>query len=206
MIKNIIFDFDGTIADSFAVFVDALRVVSKNKKNFSDVEIESLRKLSTREIIQALAIKKWQLPILLFKGKREISNNFQNVIPFTGIESVIFQLSTDHQLYILSTNSQQTIDTFLKKHQINQYFCKVVGDVGLLGKAKSIKKLCKSENLDVKESIYLGDETRDIEAAKKANITICSVGWGYADPNTLKKYKPDYFIDSPAQLLKVISN
>ena len=52
----------------------------------------------------------------------------------------------------------------------------------------------------------MGDETRDVEAAKKANIKVVAVTWGFNSPEALAKENPDFLINHPSELLEVIKN
>ena len=51
--------------------------------------------------------------------------------------------------------------------------------------------------------LYVGDEVRDIEAAKKAGIRIAAVTWGYNSKKALEAYKPDYLVTKPEELLQI---
>lgn len=60
------------------------------------------------------------------------------------------------------------------------------------------------ESIDPKDSLYIGDEIRDIDAAHQAGIAIAAVGWGYNSPEKLKKYNPDFFIDHSDDLFSLL--
>lgn len=51
----------------------------------------------------------------------------------------------------------------------------------------------------------MGDEIRDIEAAKKAGVGAVAVGWGYNILKILKEQNPDYLVRSPKELAKVLT-
>jgi phosphoglycolate phosphatase-like HAD superfamily hydrolase len=55
-------------------------------------------------------------------------------------------------------------------------------------------------------SLMIGDTDNDILAAQAANVVSCAVGWGYAPRNKLRETNPDYFINSPVDLLKIVQN
>lgn len=201
--KNIIFDLDGTIADSFDVFVQAIETVTKRHDNITDEEINYLKTLTVMQIVNKLGIKKWQLPGLIIRGKREMHRNMAKVKPFQDMPGIIKKLSGNYNLFILSTNSKQNIDYFLNKYALESYFKNVYADIGLLSKAKSLKKLCVIEELKISESVYIGDEIRDYLASKKVKINFIAVGWGYSDADTLRSYKPNALVMKPSELLKI---
>lgn len=200
--KAVIFDFDGTIADSAEIFIESLETILGRKQRFSRDEMEELRKLPTKEIIRKLGVKKWQLPRVMVNGKREITKRIDRVEVFAGMPEVLKKLSKKHRLYILSSNTEANIVEVLDKYNLNGCITKIYGDVGLLGKAGGLKNLLKRETLDRAECVYVGDETRDIKAAQKAKIECVAVGWGYADSETLKAHNPSAFAGDPKDLLK----
>lgn len=204
--KVIILDFDGTIADSFEIFVESLEAAIGRKQQLSARKIEDFRESSLKEIIQKLEIKKWQFPRLLIRGRREITKRMDRVKAFEGMPEAILELSKNHTLYILSTNSETNIKKFLSSYRLSECITKIYANIGLQGKARSLKILRRNEGLKASDCIYIGDETRDIEASKKAKIDCIAVGWGYNSPKILKSYNPSAFVAKPQNLRKTIES
>jgi phosphoglycolate phosphatase-like HAD superfamily hydrolase len=125
---------------------------------------------------------------------------------FDGLEAVVKKLAEDHVMYVVSSNGIGIITAFLKRHKINKYFTRVYGNVGLFSKAQAIRKVTKREGFNVGDAIYIGDEVRDIEAARKIGMPIISVTWGYNGEQIIKKYMPDHLVTKPAQIVGVIKN
>ena len=130
----------------------------------------------------------------------------ESVDLFDGLHEVIKKLAEDHTLYVVSSNSMGIITAFLKRHKINQYFTRVYGNVGLFSKAQAIKKVMKREGFNVRNAVYIGDEVRDIEAAKKIHMPIISVTWGYNGSKVLNKYEPNFVANKPNDIAKIITN
>lgn len=206
MVKAVIFDFDGTLADSFEVFTEVLAEALK-RQPFTGQEIADLRGLSTREVMRELKVKKWQLPRLAVKGRRLLGNRMDRVEPFPDTDKLLSELhKAGCKIYILSTNDTSNIQQLTDKYGLDKYITKIYGDIGLFGKVKWLKKLLKQEGLNAGECIYVGDETRDLEATKKAGIRCIAVAWGYGNPATLAKYSPFATAKDPSELLKVLKN
>lgn len=51
------------------------------------------------------------------------------------------------------------------------------------------------------ECLFVGDAPADMEAGRAAGVKLCAVRYGYGDPEELARWKPDYWIDSPLDLL-----
>lgn len=206
MVKAVVFDFDGTLADSFEVFIEVLAETLR-RPPFSHEEIAELRGLPTREIMRKLNVKKWQLPRLATKGRRALGNRMDNVEPFKGMKSLLSDLhDSGCKIYILSTNDTSNIQNFIKKYGFEKYITRVYGDIGLFGKVKWLKKLLKREGLTAAECIYVGDETRDLEATRKAGLRCVAVAWGYGNPETLATYNPHALAKNPRGLQQILRN
>ena len=203
--KTLIFDFDGTIADSFGILVEVFEQITKRQAKFSAEEIERLRGLQARQILKYLKIRRWQVPRLLVLGRRAIGGQIDNIRPVSGLPRVLKQLhETGYPMLILSTNSQANIQRFLDKHQLSQYFDGVYGGVGILNKSAAIKKLIAKQKLAASDCLYIGDELRDILAARKAKINYISAGWGFNSVAALKLEKPMLLVEKPAELISAI--
>ncbi len=168
-------------------------------------EVTSLRGKTLRQILKYLKIRPWQVPRLVLKTKRLMSSKMNSIRPIEGLPAVLKTLN-EHglQMVILSSNSSTNINNFLKAEGLDKYFSKVYGDIGLRGKASVLRKILKNEGFNRDSCAYIGDETRDIEAAQKANLTSVGVGWGYNLPTAIKRAKPDIYAAQPKDLLKII--
>jgi phosphoglycolate phosphatase len=206
MTKAIIFDFDGTIADSFEVFARALEKILKRKQTLSDGEIANLRNSSFQEVIKKLDVKKWQLPVLVIKGRKEMGKHMDSVNVFDGIPEALKELfEQGYKLYIVSSNDGRSIANFLDKNQLGAYITRTQANIGLFGKVKTLNRLRKAEGFSADECIYVGDETRDIEAAAKAHMKCIAVGWGFSNPNKLRSYKPSIVVNNPKDLARSLN-
>lgn len=203
--KAVIFDFDGTIADSAKIFLESLQVVIGRKQEFTYEEAETLSNLSTKDIIRKLGIKKWQLPLVVLRGRSEISKRMDRVEPFSGMPELLKNLAAKEvKVFILSTNTRQNVRDFLIKHNLEDCVSEIYADIGIFGKVKWMKKLMKQNGLGVEDCVYIGDETRDVDASKKAGIKCIAVEWGYSSPGILKTYGPFATAKTPKELARLL--
>ena len=75
----------------------------------------------------------------------------------------------------------------------------------IFGKAGALKMLIRRHRVAKSDVWMVGDELRDIEAAKKAGINCIAVTWGLQHPDTLKAAHPTYVVDSPGQILNCVN-
>ena len=205
--KVIIFDFDGTIADT----VDALVMIANRLAGeFGYIQITPedlalLRNFTSREIIKYSGISMFKIPFLLKKVKGELKAKIPELQPIPGISEVLLALhSQGYRLGIITSNSQENVTAFLINNQLNHLFEFIYSGVTIFGKTTIINNVLKQKQLKTEAVIYVGDETRDIEASKKANIKVIAVTWGFNSPEALAKQNPYILINHPPELLEVI--
>lgn len=51
----------------------------------------------------------------------------------------------------------------------------------------------------------MGDEIRDIDAAKKTGIKVIAVGWGFNSPQALAAQNPNFLIERPQELIEIMN-
>jgi phosphoglycolate phosphatase len=202
----IIFDFDGTIADSFD-FVVTFLAAGVKLPPLGYKEKQELRGLSMTVIARRLGYSWWRLPFRLVKGRRKMNGSIKQLQPFDGMAAVIRGLHADgHQLFIVSSNSVRNIRAFLRQHGLEDYFLEITGNVGLFGKAGALRRLLKKHRLQPATAVYIGDELRDVQAAQSIKLPIIAVSWGFARPNDLTAARPTAVAKAPAELTKVIKS
>jgi phosphoglycolate phosphatase len=203
----IIFDFDGTIADSFDLVLDLFYEITKHPR-FTPERIAEFRSTpSLRKAAKAVNITPRQVPLLLIKGRVRMGKRLNEVKPFRGIEPVLRSLHKDgHLLLVISSNSQHNVEAFLNSHGLTGYFDAIYGGVGLLGKASALRRVIRQNKIDHLNCFYVGDEVRDVLAAKHAHVRSIAVGWGYNDVSILRASEPLAVADRPSDLLTIFGS
>jgi phosphoglycolate phosphatase-like HAD superfamily hydrolase len=203
-VKTLIFDFDGTLADSFDTLLAIFEQIHVRPQKLTAQEVADLRGRSIKEIISYLKIRRWRLPKLIIMAKGLLAAKIGGIKAFPGLPAALEQLHKQgYRMFILSTNSGPNISIFLKKNGLDNYFTAIYGDIGLRSKASALKKIVKKEKLVREDCVYIGDEVRDIEAARKAGVTSVGVSWGFNSPAAIKKARPDILAQKPKDLLNI---
>jgi len=203
--KHVIFDFDGTLVDSLPVVVRIANAVVPGL-DLSEGELAKLREMPAREIIKYSGIPYWKFPRLMIKGKRLMGAHLGELKVFPGMAEAVKVLhDSGYQISVVSSNSEENIRSVLKREGIENYFDGVYGNVGLFNKTRAFKVVLRDQQATADQAIYIGDEVRDIEAARKGGIPIVSVTWGYNGEQILKKYKPTYLAQTPQEMLNFIT-
>jgi phosphoglycolate phosphatase len=202
----LIFDFDGTIANSFEVAEQIFYELTGQEPVTDKHFIAHLRRQPLLKAAKEMHISPAQLPRLLIKGRAIMRTRMNQVKAFPGIAPVLRDLhDSGNKLFIISSNSEPNVKVFLEEHDLLDCFDKVYGGVGLFSKARVLKKVMKRNKMKSDESFYVGDEVRDINAAKHAGVRIVSVAWGYNDIEALKNEKPFATAMRPTDLLQIFA-
>ncbi len=205
--KTIIFDFDGTIADTLSQIFEIINQLAEKNgfKRLTRDEFEAVRSLPPLDIIKKFKIPVLKIPYLVLEGQKMMRAKISESPLFPGVKEVLTELKNrGYRLGILSSNSKENIEMFLKKHNL-MFFDFIHSEQNLFGKDKSLKNILKSNNLNKNEVIYVGDEVRDIVACEKVGVDMIAVTWGLNSSQILERYHPQYLISTPSEILEKIS-
>jgi phosphoglycolate phosphatase len=199
---NLVFDFDGTICDSFDL---TLQIANEylTRLGKKTVEAKDFRECGIEELLKDYKLNKFQILVYIFKGRRELARHIKDLKSFSGLPEVLVELSKHNKLSIISSNSRRNIEKFLKINNIYEYFSFIISSPTIFEKSKKIEYAIRKYNLDKSKTYYIGDEVRDIQAAKRAKVKSIAVSWGFADKKLLEKYDPDLIIQQPLKLLQL---
>lgn len=206
--KLVVFDFDGTLGDSFLWFQESINKAAKKYKfrEINQEEIENLRGLKTQEILNYLGISWWKIPFIARYMRRLMTEDLGKITLFKDVAFLIEQLVDQGIIIvILSSNSFQNVTRILGPQvtsKINYFDC----GVSIFGKQNKLKKIIKKFGLSSKDVVSIGDETRDIEAARSAGIHSGAVTWGYATFKALKAESPHYIFKNTNDIIQAIIN
>ncbi|MCQ2975518.1 MAG: HAD-IA family hydrolase [Bacteroidales bacterium] len=182
----IIFDFDGTLADTFESGAKLINSFAE-KFGYEKIDFAKNKNKSARELIKMSKVRFWQIPKLVKFFRTESDKMADNIKPFFGINNLLSILYKDnYDLGIVTTNSKTTVSKFLTANNLDQYFIFLITDISLFGKKRILKRVIRQNKTKYRNIIYIGDEIRDIEACNKANMSIISVSWGFNSEDILK--------------------
>jgi phosphoglycolate phosphatase-like HAD superfamily hydrolase len=202
----VIFDFDGTIANTLDSIIDIMNNLSDefNFRKIREEDKEFLRGKRPREILNYLRISMFKLPFVIRKAQREINSHITLLSPSVDMLPILKLLKKNGcQIGIVTTNIEENVRKFLHANNLDQ-FDLFYTTKKVFGKDKTISKIIRDLKLDKSNVYFVGDEVRDIEAGIKAGVKTIAVSWGYNTKEALSKENPDFLIDSPEDLEKII--
>lgn len=206
--RALIFDFDGTIADTLD---EALKIYNKmaadyGLRSIDESELPFLRTLTLSEFFDYLQISKLKVPKMLFHGTRLLKASIPSLSMIEGMKKALVTLREKTEYFgILTSNSVENANLFLETHDAIDLFDFVTSTSKLTGKSRYLKRILKEYSLKRHELIYIGDETRDVVSAKKAGVPVAAVTFGFNAEEALKKENPDFLCRTPEELVSALS-
>jgi len=204
--KFIIFDFDGTLADSFPWFVNALDVVA-DKFSIAKIDksvIAEMRKLDATKFLKQLKIPLYKLPKIAAFMRKIMGEQIEEIRLFDGVAEMLRSLkSKGYKIAIVSTNSKENIYNVLGEElsMLNDHF---LGGVSLFGKEAKLKKVLKVSGIPAEEAIYIGDEMRDVKASNKVGLNSGAVTWGFNSAEAMSTLNPTEMFYSIEEILEKV--
>jgi phosphoglycolate phosphatase len=201
-----IFDFDGTLADSFPWFLSVLDRVA-DEFHLSRVrpeDIPALRDVSSREALSRLGVPMVRLPAISIFMRRIAVEQAAGIPLFAGAAEMLGALrAAGVRLALVSSNGEDAVRAVLGSaaQTIDHYAC----GSSLWGKASKFRGVLRAMRFRAAEAIAIGDEIRDIDAAREAGLSSGAITFGYNSRKALEAHKPDFLFDTYEQLTATIA-
>jgi phosphoglycolate phosphatase-like HAD superfamily hydrolase len=202
----VIFDFDGTIAESFLFVIHSVNAWAKWYR-FAPIredEHARLRHYSIHNLTKnRLGLHWYQLPLFHYRIKKTLLKHATTAEPYKGIREELEQLkAAGYKIAVVSSNSKAFICAFFKKHKLPHF--DAIEESSIFGKHRFMSKCIRHNGINPELAIYIGDEARDIEAAKKIPLQMIAVSWGGSSAQLLVRHMPTAIVHQPDALSPLI--
>jgi phosphoglycolate phosphatase len=193
-----IFDFDGTLADSWRLMGQAIVEAADRfgYRRLSPDEVQHLRGQDNRAVMQALGVKLWQLPGIAVHMRQVALDKADHIALFPGVHEMLVALArAGVRIAVVSSNGEEAIRRVLGgelSRVVHDYDC----GAAIFGKAAKFRRVVRRADVAPAEAIAIGDEARDIDAATAAGVASGAVTWGYATPGLLESRAPTHIFRS----------
>ena len=205
--KLALFDFDGTLADSFPWFTTVVNDAA-DKYGFRRIarhEFDTLRGKSAREMIAHLGVRRWKLPFIARYMRQRKAQDLHTVKLFDGAAQTLRRLSdAGVTLAIVSSNSEPNIRAMLGSETaalIAHYEC----GASMFGKARRFKAVLRAGGCGARDALCIGDELRDLDSARAAGVTFGAVTWGYTHGAALRADRPEHVFETFEEIFETLT-
>jgi phosphoglycolate phosphatase len=187
-----IFDFDGTLADSLPWFRQAINRLADRHgfKRIETNELGRLRGYSARQMVAHLGVPAWKLPRLSIELRTLMAEEIQQIRPFAGVGAMLEGLSDRGvALAVVTSNADDNVRRVLGAAHaplIRHYAC----GASLFGKRGKLRGVLKHSGVRPGEALFIGDELRDLDAARGEGVPFGAVAWGYTHVAVLAAQAP----------------
>jgi phosphoglycolate phosphatase len=207
-IELIIFDLDGTLAQSHFDLCDAANQVLAHygRPLLSYEAVQPLLGSGLNALLQeALQTKD---PKQLAEAHKIFHDFYRKhyankTIPYPGVKSTLAKLNGVKKAVFSNKSHPYTVG-MIQKLGLEEYFERVVGTSpdGITHKPdpQGIFYILNELNIRPENTLMVGDSTHDIEAGKAAGTFTCAVSYGYRPLSLLLKMEPDLTVDSFGEL------
>ena len=214
-IKLVIFDFDGTLADTKENIILTFQMTMKEL----GVEIKSRQECAAtigltledafKVLYPGMAAEKY---IMLRDTYRRIfKENRKILVPglFPEVMETLEELQRrGYLMSIASSRLSPSLQSFLEDMKIAHLFEYAIGGDNVehpKPAPDAVLQILRHYNLSAEEAFVVGDMPFDINMATNAGVKSCGVTWGNADAAQLKESGANYIIDKMSQLLEILN-
>ena len=213
-IRNIIFDYDGTLVDTAPLIIATMQAT---------IDLLQLPYKTVDECRATIGIRLEDVPDALWTGNDDVKRDFAatyrrvfeelqrplSVQSFPGVLSVLGELH-DHgyKMAIASSRGRKSLEEYVEQFGMSDYFEMIVGgnDVehGKPAPDPVLKILDKCRWLAA-ETLTVGDAPVDILMGRAAGTYTCAVTYGNGGREELAAANATYIIDSFEDLKSILS-
>lgn len=204
--RLVIFDFDGTLSDSGDWFLSIADELADrfNFKHVTDDEVEALRGQTTMQVLRYLGIPRWKLPRIARYVQRRFGEEAAKIALFPGVPEMLARLKdAGVRIVVCTSNNESNARAVLGPANVAQIEWFEAG-ASLFGKARKFRRILRKFDTRPQDALSIGDETRDIVAARKVGVRCGAVLWGYANPAILGAMEPEAMFHHPDEIIAAI--
>jgi phosphoglycolate phosphatase len=199
-----VFDFDGTLADTSQLFLDAFDDASTihGFRRFDRENMELLRTMEATKILKHHDVPFWKIPAIARTMHQLMAREIGKVSLVQGLEAALESLhGAGHTMAILTSNSRDNVHGVLGD-RTSRLFSHFECEVSLLTKRRLLQKVMRMLGASRETTLFVGDELRDLRAAKALGVRFGAVAWGYNSMDSLIAHGAEHHFHSPLDLTR----
>ncbi len=211
-IEHICFDLDGTLVKSDKTIYKATLATLRHLSIKGDIPEQKFNKMIGLHFVDIF--NEFNLDVPDFEKFIGIYKNIyfdfiDDSKLYNNVEDVLFSLKNDKdiKLSLLTTKGQDQAERIIKYFNLDNHFDFIMGRrEGIAHKpsAEPLLFICNELEIDIKDTMIIGDTELDILCGKNAGAITCGVTYGYRTEESLKENDPDYLINDFDEIILLL--
>jgi phosphoglycolate phosphatase-like HAD superfamily hydrolase len=212
-IKHICFDLDGTLVKSDTTIYKATLKTLERLNIKGEIAEDKFSEMIGMHFIDIF--KKFNLDMPDFQKfigiyKKLYFDFIDDSKVYHGVEDTLSFLKNGNSLKVslLTTKGQDQADKIINHFGFSRYFDFVMGrreGIDHKPSAEPLLFICNELEIDVKDTMIVGDTELDILCGKNAGAITCGVTYGYRTEESLKRNNPDYLVNDFSEIKSLVS-
>jgi phosphoglycolate phosphatase len=203
----LIFDFDGTLADSFPFFLEVFDTLADRHRfrRLDRSKVDELRGCELPQLMRLIGMPRWKLLAVAMEFRALMEQNIARIGLFDGVRELLrAEAGRGTRLAIVTSNSLTNVRAVLGPDA--RLFTHFECGAALLGKRRRLRHVVQASGVSRERVLCVGDETRDLLAAHAEGLDFAAVGWGYAKPEALLARAPQLMFGSVAEMAALLAD
>ncbi|MDX9800496.1 MAG: HAD family hydrolase [Spirochaetia bacterium] len=213
MIKNklVIFDYDGVIADSLRLWINAFEaagVANSISFRLSRKEISRLEHITFPSILSHAGLDKHESVSKYVKDITDIFDSNTNSVSFFPVVARLIEnlYLAGNTICINTANNSSIVEKRLKAEGVLSFISEIAGGDHEGSKSDKILAFMEKFGFDKKDTFMIGDSLGDITEGKKAGVITVASGYGWQEEEKLLSGEPDFLCSTPQELESLFAN
>jgi phosphoglycolate phosphatase len=168
--------------------------------------VEALRGYEARRIIQHLEVPMWKMPLVAREMRGRMSHDIGRISLFPGVDRMLEELAERGvALAVVTSNSAENVRRVLGPRNtalIRHLEC----GAALLGKRPKLRKVLRAARVAPGNALCIGDEIRDLHAARAEGIPFGAVTWGFTHGHALRALAPEAVFERVEEIVGTVAD
>ena len=215
MIKTVLFDLDGTLLNTLTDLSNSVNYAlsSHHLPQRTELEVRSFLGNGIHNLIEKSVPENTPSELLedVFQSFKSyyLQHGLDSTAPYPGIMSLLKALQQKSVKMAIISNKVDTAVQQLNKKFFSDYISIAIGEKPQIRRKPapdSVLLAIKALDANPATTLYVGGSEVDYETAHSAGIRCALVTWGFRDRLDLEDLHADYYVNSPHELMSVISD
>lgn len=202
------FDYDGVLVDSFDLLLDAFRRTAVDTglgRPPTRNDFETIQDLNAAGLAALLGVPEPDIDRYTRWTHALLESDGYEPAMFPGIPDLLRTLSERHTIAIVTSNYEHLVRQGLARNGVDGCVSLVLDARQPGAKGEKIRRSLTRFHVVPEQGFMIGDTRGDIRHGKLAGVRTVGVTWGYQTRRTLEQESPHFIVDSPEELLRVLT-